>query len=155
MGWGLGDTGAGVQGNGVADPAAPAWHPGCGDSGEAGCIVLAVSGAGVPLGPTLCCGVYGLAFGIVAPEADGLCVAAVPVAGAVAPAAAVPLVVVPPVVVVVVVPVVVPEVCAHAAPPARAVSATAKMTFFRSYLMARVPERFREKTFEHARRSGN
>jgi hypothetical protein len=51
VGCGLGDTGAGLQGIGVAEPAAPAWQPGCVD------MVPAVSGAGVPFGETLDWGV--------------------------------------------------------------------------------------------------
>jgi hypothetical protein len=95
---------------------------------------LAVSGAGVPLGDTGCCGVYGLELGIVAP---GVLVPAVP--GVAVPGAVVPVVVVPDVVVPAVVPpeVVAPPVCAHAAPPASAVTTSANVAFLRSYLMAR------------------
>jgi len=49
-GLGLGDTDDGLHGAGDAEPAAPAWHPGWIDCAEPGCIVLAVSGAGVPFG---------------------------------------------------------------------------------------------------------
>jgi hypothetical protein len=98
---------------------------------------LAVSGVGVPLGDTGCCGVYGLELGIVAPGV--LVVPGVAVPGAVVPGAVVPVVVVPDVVVPAVVPpeVVAPPVCAHAAPPASAVTTSANVAFLRSYLMAR------------------
>jgi hypothetical protein len=43
----------------------------CGVVAALGCIVFAVSGATVPFGAVLCCGVYGFEFGIVA---DGVVV---------------------------------------------------------------------------------
>ncbi len=134
---GLGGVADGIalQGSGVGDPAAPAWQPGCvvlvldcGVSGDAGWYWLAVSGAGVPFGETLCCGVYRFAFGIVA---EGAVVVVVP--EVVAPEVVVPDVVVPAVVAPPVAP-----VCAQATPPASTVTASANVAFLRSYLMERL-----------------
>ena len=132
---GLGAAAVGIelQGSGVGDPAAPAWQPGwvepvLGVCGDAGWYRLAVSGAGVPFGETLCCGEYGFAFGIVP---DGAAVVVEP--DMVAPAVVVPDVVAPAVVAPPVAP-----VCAHAAPPASTVTASANAAFLRSYLMAQL-----------------
>ena len=100
--------------------------------------MLAVSGAGVPLGETLDPGVYGLELGIVV---DGVVVLGVPVLPIVVPVVAVPLVVVPVVDVpeVEVPDVAAPLVCAQAAPPATTVNASANAAFLRSYLITQLP----------------